>query len=170
MSKDKQTLYRHFGADGELLYVGVTSRIPSRIKDHSKQSHWWLNISRIELEHFDSREAVLEAERAAIINEKPKHNIHHARGSVVEMQSRTEIAKETIVARIVTLRPLYKVSEVSEVLGIGAGLVRRAIEFGDLGYVDLAAPRSGKLIRYVSGWQILDWLEDNDARPSVKAA
>lgn len=69
------TLYRLFCTNGELLYVGRTLDVRSRIKDHRVQKSWWSEVAQISLEHFASLEEVAAAERAAIADENPKWNV-----------------------------------------------------------------------------------------------
>ena len=68
-------LYRMFNELGELLYVGMTCSAPRRIKEHSKDKAWWRQVSRISLEHHDSRISLESAERAAIATESPLFNV-----------------------------------------------------------------------------------------------
>ncbi len=68
-------LYRFFSADDVLLYVGITCDIGHRWTKHSYEKVWWNEVSRTTIEHFDDRRSVLEAEREAIVNEKPAYNI-----------------------------------------------------------------------------------------------
>lgn len=69
------TLYRFFGAADELLYVGITNNPARRFSKHRDEKEWWLGVTRIEIQHFESREALAVAEREAIKTEKPIHNI-----------------------------------------------------------------------------------------------
>jgi hypothetical protein len=68
------TLYRMRARRGELLYVGQSIRLPQRIKEHRKSKLWWESVDCIELEHFQSQEALDDAERRAIIFGRPLHN------------------------------------------------------------------------------------------------
>lgn len=70
-------LYRHYSSDGALLYVGISNRFHQRLKEHSKGSAWFPEISYVEVEHFDTRDQVRDAERQAIESERPKYNIVH---------------------------------------------------------------------------------------------
>jgi hypothetical protein len=72
-----ETLYRFYAKDGQLLYVGVTMNPPDRFKDHRHQKEWWPMVSGITMETYDSRAAVLDAERRAIKIEHPKYNVQH---------------------------------------------------------------------------------------------
>jgi len=48
-----------------------------RIQNHYKHKQWFLSVSRIEIERFESRDCLLKAEELAIKNEKPIHNVSH---------------------------------------------------------------------------------------------
>lgn len=75
-----QALYRFYDADGVLLYVGISKHWPERLTQHRRDKVWWTEVARIDLEPFPTREAVLEAERAAIIAERPRYNVIHNGG------------------------------------------------------------------------------------------
>lgn len=72
-------LYRHFDAEGRLLYVGISLSAVFRLSQHKSVSHWVPEIARVTIENFPSREDAIKAERAAIRSEKPLHNKAHAR-------------------------------------------------------------------------------------------
>jgi predicted GIY-YIG superfamily endonuclease len=76
------SLYRHFATDGALLYVGVSLSWPARTKAHAKGSHWFEQVSRVEIERFRTRDEALAAEREAIKRERPKFNIVHNRPGI----------------------------------------------------------------------------------------
>ena len=80
MTSRPHALYRFFDAAGDLLYVGITLDPGSRWKQHRDDKAWWHEVARVELENHPSREAVLAAEKAAIITEQPRYNIVHNRG------------------------------------------------------------------------------------------
>lgn len=73
---DSVALYRHFDADGRLLYVGISRSVTARLTQHS-ESPWDHLIARIEVERFPTREEAEAAERAAIRSERPIHNRTH---------------------------------------------------------------------------------------------
>lgn len=82
MNADRPTsLYRHFAVDGTLLYVGISLSWPARTRAHRQQSQWFQEVARVEIEQFPSREAAIDAERAAILSERPKFNVVHNRHS-----------------------------------------------------------------------------------------
>ncbi len=73
------TLYRHFDAQGNLLYVGITNYEPKRRMEHKLSAKWFKEIARVETAEFDTREQAAAAEIAAILVEKPLHNIESRR-------------------------------------------------------------------------------------------
>ena len=68
-------LYRFFDAGKALLYVGITSRPPQRFKDHGREKEWWREVATIEMQHFDDRASLEQAERKAIKRENPRYNV-----------------------------------------------------------------------------------------------
>lgn len=70
-------LYRHFNADGVLLYVGIATHHVARLQQHAKDAHWSKDIRRVTVEMLPDRWAALSAEEAAIKKEKPRHNVVH---------------------------------------------------------------------------------------------
>ena len=75
-------LYRHFGAEGKLLYVGIAGDWMSRTGNHRRYSKWFDDVATIKIEKFPTRAKVLKAEVAAIATEKPIHNRTHNRRSL----------------------------------------------------------------------------------------
>jgi excinuclease UvrABC nuclease subunit len=74
MMKDGCSLYRHFDADGGLLYVGISLRALRRLAEHAK-SQWADQIVSVTVESFPNRAEAAKAERAAILNEAPRFNV-----------------------------------------------------------------------------------------------
>lgn len=77
MSVDVSTaLYRFYDADDQLLYVGITHRLPRRVKEHIAKE-WSKATSYIDVEWFETKTKALVAERKAIRSEHPRYNIMH---------------------------------------------------------------------------------------------
>lgn len=74
----RTTLYRHWNANDDLLYVGISLSHTGRLAQHKRNSRWFYQISRVTLEHYDTREEALAAERHAIKTESPVFNVVHA--------------------------------------------------------------------------------------------
>jgi predicted GIY-YIG superfamily endonuclease len=69
-----ETLYRFYNADNELLYVGISGNWRNRLHQHERNSEWWNDVCYIKLEKFTTRVLVEDAEKRAIITEKPIWN------------------------------------------------------------------------------------------------
>lgn len=74
---DYQALYRFYNSDDELLYIGITLNPSERFKQHKGEKPWWTEVARIEIQTYESRQAVTDAEQAAIRSERPKYNVVH---------------------------------------------------------------------------------------------
>jgi hypothetical protein len=76
--KDKMltNLYRHFDADGNLLYVGISLSALTRLYAHGKAA-WYNDIKNVTIENYPTKRMALDAEKNAIKTEKPMHNIMH---------------------------------------------------------------------------------------------
>ena len=73
--KDRYDLYRHFDANGVLLYVGCSKSALMRfLRDHHRDSFWVYSVARIEITPFNTLEEAQAAEQAAIRDEQPKFN------------------------------------------------------------------------------------------------
>lgn len=70
-------LYRFYGAGGTLLYIGITADLPTRLTNHRDDKAWWLGVTNVTVEHYPDRTSVLEAERRAIVAERPLYNQQH---------------------------------------------------------------------------------------------
>jgi hypothetical protein len=70
-------LYRHFAADGTLLYVGISNNHVNRLSAHRTDSAWFPLIASITIEHFPTRADAERAEVAAILRERPIFNRQH---------------------------------------------------------------------------------------------
>ncbi|MBO9437314.1 hypothetical protein J7354_01440 [Sulfitobacter sp. R18_2] len=79
----RTALYRHYDADGQLLYVGITACLSERDRNHEATSHWHGQVLSSRVEWHDSRTSAVSAERRAIRDEAPKFNVMHADAGTV---------------------------------------------------------------------------------------
>jgi len=77
MATRGRELYRHFDSAKNLLYVGISLSTVSRLSQHRRSSRWADEIASIEIERFPNLALAAEAEKHAIIVEKPKWNQVH---------------------------------------------------------------------------------------------
>lgn len=69
----KTALYRHFDAEGALMYIGITADPERRLSEHVKAGKW--PIASVRVEWVRSAIDATTFERRAILEENPKHNI-----------------------------------------------------------------------------------------------
>lgn len=67
-------LYRHYDADGNLLYIGISLSTAHRLGQHRLTSRWSHRVVTITIERFATREEAMEAELHAIQTEGPLFN------------------------------------------------------------------------------------------------
>jgi predicted GIY-YIG superfamily endonuclease len=72
------TVYRAYDAEETLLYVGCTDKPQRRRRQHESKSEWYRDAVRWTFEEYQTREAGLAAESAAIVAEHPIYNISGA--------------------------------------------------------------------------------------------
>lgn len=168
----EQSLYRHYDKDGKLLYVGVSLSAIKRLSEHVGISHWANDIASVTIEKFPNRKAVLDAEKEAITNENPIHNIMRPRISVVKksreerlrdrLEEIAEQSRAELSASIVQYNPMYSPQEVAEMTGITQKRVKEMCENGTIGTI-VVGERQGRWgverrIR-ITGWQLIDFIE-----------
>lgn len=97
-SRATQTaLYRFFGEDGELLYVGITKRLLTRWREHSRDyaTTWWPMVRSNTVLWYPNRTEAGRAERYAIHTEKPLYNVMHTARNKVPQGTRASRESQT---------------------------------------------------------------------------
>lgn len=158
------SLYRHYNGSGELLYVGVSLSALQRLGQHADNSDWFKSISRVTIEHLETRQDALIAERNAIIREKPLHNIVHKKAAEeAERKANEKLtvfaqAKHDLTARIAYFKPVYSLHEAADALSVNVRVVNQWMRDGQIGYFTMPNT-TGKPIPYISGWQLIEHIE-----------
>lgn len=167
-------LYRHFDADGQLLYVGISFSAVYRLSQHRDSSNWYERIAKVTIENFPSRQEVVEAERRAITEENPIHNkVHRPKPVYTRFKTRLAdsrqagVSRVELTTRLVSFQPFYKFSEAASTLGVPLETLKRWIDEGLLSYIEFegAVPkgkyegRPPKLHQRISGWQLISLIE-----------
>lgn len=73
----RTALYRHYAADGTLLYVGISHDPDARFEVHQGCTTWASQSVRRTDEWYPSRKEAMLAETVAIRTEKPEANYQH---------------------------------------------------------------------------------------------
>ena len=85
-------IYRLYGSDDSLLYIGASSDVPRRVREH-RRKHWGASIARVEscgpFEHLEA----LAREHDAIFREQPRHNIASKNGLTADQMARAKGAE-----------------------------------------------------------------------------
>lgn len=71
----KTAVYRLYDSADVLLYVGSSCRPADRYGDHRRLTEWWPEVVRRDVVWYPTRVQGEEAERVAIREELPKHNM-----------------------------------------------------------------------------------------------
>ena len=68
-------VYRHFDADGVLLYVGTSTDWLRRTEEHRREAPWFAEVANITIQRFPTAEEMTSAEKEAVAEEKPLYNL-----------------------------------------------------------------------------------------------
>jgi transcriptional regulator with XRE-family HTH domain len=105
------TLYRMYDSDGQLLYVGIAPLITVRMGEHRRTARWFRDVTRIDIEHYDTRQSAIDAESQAIRTENPRYNLQDTGRRIAWDGIRLKRARELAgltqaeAARAVSLSP-----------------------------------------------------------------
>ena len=80
---NRTAIYRHFAADGALLYIGISDDPAYRLHQHMHTSPWRASIASVTIEWFDDRPSAVCAEVAAIMRENPAQN-RASKGCIID--------------------------------------------------------------------------------------
>jgi predicted GIY-YIG superfamily endonuclease len=74
MTDTLTAVYRLYDNSGQALYVGMSSKVWSRLREHGMASYE-LEIARVEIDRFRTRAEARTAEARAIRDERPLFNV-----------------------------------------------------------------------------------------------
>lgn len=94
MTEQHTALYRLLGANGRLLYVGISGNPDARWGTHSNNQPWWKEVADRKVEWHPSRETAAAAEVAAIKAERPLYNKQHSVISARDIPGRVIARRE----------------------------------------------------------------------------
>tara|TARA_R100000951_G_scaffold98990_2_gene89164 strand:- start:1287 stop:1805 length:519 start_codon:yes stop_codon:yes gene_type:complete len=161
----KTALYRQYDRDNKLLYVGISLDYARRVKDHYKGSAWFLDVTHIDLEWFDTREDALAAEEKAIKNEKPECNKQHNSGSDEIVKALKHDAREFQGMNAIVMRHLENTGkmfltkgEVAKLVGMNNFYITGWLEAKKLKPIKAFAPASNREVFYID--DIIDCIHE----------
>jgi len=117
-------LYRHFDATGRLLYVGISLSAIARLAEHRREAHWFNDIRRVDIQVFDTLREAAMAERIAIRNEHPLHNIYRYAVVKVDEQGFAEWFEENAV--------LFNADKLAAIFSLPVDEINSAFDLGHL--------------------------------------
>lgn len=110
MNEENHFLYRHYDAEGVLLYIGVTMFPKSRLASHKSLSPWGGQIARVDISSYigwAGRQAALDDEAYAIAYERPKHNRTFAKCRVANV-ARVRVVSDVRLGSIAKKSPAVR--------------------------------------------------------------
>ena len=163
--EDRHYVYRHYNSNNELLYVGMSMNPIHRSAQHGCASHWFDDISRIEIEKFETKNEALACERDAIKKENPTFNRHLKRLDENGM-THAEYSRIELLNKIVNFKAVYSIAEVAKTFGFSKTRVKELVENGDIRSFVARTYKgpNGKMHeeRKVTGWSLIDYIDDLD--------
>jgi len=158
----RTALYRHWDAEGQLLYVGISLSAVQRLAQHKAGSHWSDSINKVTIEYFENREAAHAAERAAVQSENPLHNIQmksRAQAKVEEVQQLHWLSRLNLAQTVAGFNPMYLVPDAANKCGVTQSVFR--LMMAAAGVEPFTIPEDPRLVKreYVTGWQVMYTLE-----------
>lgn len=112
----RSAVYRFYGQDRRALYIGVSTSLSERVKDHRLYSRWWPLAEFIAVSCYSTNEAAAEAEAAAIKAERPAFN-RAGRKPRERMEFRFDAGAERIAAELHRVASPELVGELARLLG-----------------------------------------------------
>ena len=133
-SIERYAVYRCYSDSGQLLYVGETGDLGTRLADHAKKL-WFVQVRGITLEWYADELDALKAERRAIHVEHPKYNKQHRTTTSVQVaqakpRRRTaKLSPEEKAREVLSADPSVSGSELARRIGVSESYGRKIRAF-----------------------------------------
>ena len=118
-------LYQCHSHSDQIIYVGITSNLNMRMRQHSEKA-WFREVAWVESKEFDSREAAATEEAALIRELQPRYNKAH------NPAARKYQKPKVTVSRSPQRPKLVPISEAAEAVSVSTRTIRRWISRGAL--------------------------------------
>jgi hypothetical protein len=125
-------IYRHYDADGGLIYLGQSVCPIRRLQQHSQSSDWFRDVAKVTIEWVAASD-VNYREASAIRAENPKHNFAaKAVGDVIVFASKKDEQEAYKIYKDRNLPGLVRNSHIQEIVGHRVGTKILEATFGKL--------------------------------------
>jgi hypothetical protein len=103
-------VYRIYNECGDLLYVGCSISLGSRIDAHVSRKDWSAEVANVTVHHFASQMEALAEEARAILEERPKYNrlVTTPRGGLLGRPRLGEVRAKLWLAAGMSRRTWYR--------------------------------------------------------------
>ena len=98
-------IYRLYGVDEQLLYVGISVRGLRRLVNHMDTKDWWNTVASARFEYANSRADALIREAYIIEHERPLHNVLQYSPALPAERPR-EVEKEVVATALPSTPPV----------------------------------------------------------------
>lgn len=116
-------LYKMHSHGGSIIYVGITSDVKRRLKQHAEK-FWFGEVAWVETAQFETRAELEAAERELIASLKPKYNKTHNPKRVKDP------GRSVSIDRKPGRREMVSIPQAAEYAGVCTRTIRRYISAG----------------------------------------
>jgi len=165
----KYFLYSIYDSSGDLLYIGYTKRPKQRFRDHRRAAPFRNCIAAILVDKsFANKRDALDSEAKAIFKKKPPFNNHHYNAGNGRHPKRLALLSkdpffyftDTEMQR--RFNPNFSVVQIAKFFGATIREIEGRVAVGKLrANLKAAKIRGTYYIENVSGWDVLDFINDN---------
>jgi predicted GIY-YIG superfamily endonuclease len=113
----RAAVYRHYDAQGVLLYVGCSTDPIARTKSHRSKANWFDQVARIDVEWFDSKSDALAAEREQTQALSPRYL------PASPDRKRRSAEPQTVLAQYIATQPKRPMAEWADDLGVSRPMI-----------------------------------------------
>lgn len=145
LAEQPTALYRWYGQEGRLLYVGISFNPVARAAGHAESQPWWSLVRTCAVQWYPTRTAAERAEARAIWEEEPVGNRRGTEHWRYRQAHPKPIASKP--ARSQLLTDLLAVMEPEEERAHSADLCQRLAHRWPTRYDDLNAGRLARALR-----------------------
>lgn len=93
-------VYRCYGHDGRLLYVGMSTDLWSRLAVHRRNTWWAPQVARVRVAVYPTRDRARCVERNAILREQPRWNVNILHGAAARRSWSLNRYQDYVEARL----------------------------------------------------------------------